>query len=254
MSGGAKFCLMVILVAVVASGWWLFDGSTTRPRVLRSRLTLVVETPEGERSGSGVSEVTTSFPGGMTKALGYAIRGELVGEAVVVDLGPRGLLFAPFETQRSLAQGGMAMYNASLAPFPQEKFRGETGKGIWAKDEYAAYLDEVSRRKPIGELPFEDLQVLVRFRDPIDPTSVELVNPLDLAASFGPGVTLKRAFIEITDDPITKGIETRLPWLASSNVSPSLFPPRDPRLGRRTMSEVMLVEHLRYDDFRKLPR
>ncbi|OAF01137.1 hypothetical protein AYJ54_29000 [Bradyrhizobium centrolobii] len=50
----------------------------------------------------------------------------------------------------------------------------------------AAYLDEVKRLKPTGELPLEDFPVLVRFRDPNDPTSVELVDPSNLAASFGP--------------------------------------------------------------------
>jgi hypothetical protein len=146
----------------------------------------------------------------------------------------------------------MDSYNTALAPFPREKFRGEIGAGIWAKDEYAPYLDEVTRLKPTGELALQDLPVLLRFRDPADPTSVELVDPSSLAASFGPGVRLKRAFIEITDDPITKGIEARLPWPASSNVSPPLFP-CDPSKGLQTQSEVPLVENLRYDDFRRLP-
>jgi hypothetical protein len=66
-------------------------------------------------------------------------------------------------------------------------------------------------------------------------------------------MTLKRASVEITDDPITKGIEARLPWLTSSKVSPTLFP-QDRTKGLRAISEVPLVEHLRYDDFRKLPR
>ena len=98
----------------------------------------------------------------------------------------------------------------------------------------------------------EYLPVLVRFRDPNNSASVELVDPLDLAVSFGPGVTLKRAFVEITDDPITKGIETRLPWLASSKVSPQLVP-TDLSKGRRAVSAVPRVESLRYDDFRRLP-
>ena len=148
----------------------------------------------------------------------------------------------------------MDMYNAALTRFPQENFSGNYHQGMSSTDEYVAYLDEVNRLKPKGELPFKDLPVLVRFRDPKVPTSVELVDPLNLAASFGSGVTLTRASVEITDDPVTKGIESRLPWLASSNVSPSLFPPRDPRLGLQTMSEVPLVENLRYGDFRRLLR
>jgi len=100
----------------------------------------------------------------------------------------------------------------------------------------------------------EDLPVLVRFRDPSDPASVEIVNPTNLAAAFGPGVVLKHAVIEITDDPVTKAIETRLPWLASSKESPRLFPPRNPSEGPRALSEVPLVERLSYNDFRRLPQ
>jgi hypothetical protein len=73
----------------------------------------------------------------------------------------------------------------------------------------------VRRLKRKAELPFEDLPVLARFRDPNVPSTATIVSPNDLAASFGPGVTLKKATVEITDDPITKGIETRLPWLKS---------------------------------------
>jgi hypothetical protein len=246
--------LATILVAVGTFSWWFLDGSTTRPRILRSRLTLVVETPEGERSGSSVTQNSISFPGGLAKAQGYSIWPTLIGEGVVVDLGSRGLLFATFESKSGLARGGMDMYNAAFAPFPREKFRSETRIDSSATDELAAYVDELNRHKPKGALPFKDLPVLVRFRDPSDPTSVEIVDPLNLAASFGPGVMLKSAFVEITDDPVTKGIEAKLPWLASSKVSPSLFPRPDPKLGPRTVSETPPAEDLQYNDFRRLPQ
>lgn len=53
--------------------------------------------------------------------------------------------------------------------------------------------------------------MLVTFGDLGDPTSVARVDPDDLAASFGEGVSLKRVTVELTDDPVTKGIEERLP-------------------------------------------
>jgi len=92
--------------------------------------------------------------------------------------------------------------------------------------------------------------VLVRFANLNDPTSAVLVDPRDLAASFGPGVRFKGATVEITDDPITKGIEARLPWLKSSKVAEYLFPnpTHQPR------PDPKLVMRLTYDDFRRLPR
>lgn len=243
-----------VALAVLALGWLVLDGSTTRPRIVRSRLTLVVETPEGERSGSSVTQLTTYFPGGLTRAQGWAITVQLVGEAAVVDLGQRGLLFATLREQTNLTFSGGGStgggYNAGLTPFPQEKFRGDYRANASTNDQYSAYLDDLNRLKPKAVLPIEYVPVLVRFTNPNDPKSVTLLDPLDLAPNFGAGVIFKSATIEITDDPITEGIETRLPWLKSSKVAEHLFPnpthqpPREPTL-------VML---LTYDDFRSLPR
>jgi hypothetical protein len=88
MSPRAKGCLLALVI--LALGWFVLDGSTTRARVVRSRLTIVIATPEGERSGSSVTQVTSSFPGGLTRAQGWGLWEEFVGEAVVVDLGHEG--------------------------------------------------------------------------------------------------------------------------------------------------------------------
>jgi hypothetical protein len=90
----AILAVLVAAFAIFVLGWFFLDGSTTRPRIIRSRLTLVVETPEGERAGSGVTQTTISFPGGLTRAQGWGMWVQLVGEAVVIDLGQRGLLFS----------------------------------------------------------------------------------------------------------------------------------------------------------------
>jgi hypothetical protein len=71
----------------------------------------------------------------------------------------------------------------------------------------------LKRQRPNAELPIDLFPMLVRFRDISDPLSVEKVDPANLSATLGPGVTLRRATIEITDDPVTTGIEERLPWL-----------------------------------------
>lgn len=239
--------LFVVTVSL-ALGWLIFDGSTTRPRVIRSRLTIVVETPEGERSGSSVTQETISFPGGLTRAQGWGLTEQLVGEAVVVDLGQRGILFSTFERRSILSRGGGDAYSAGLTPFSQEKLRSAPAAKI--NEQYSAYLDDLNRSKPKSELQLKDVPALVRFGDLNDPTSVELVDPLDLGTSFGPGVTFKGATVEITDDPITHGIESRLPWLRSSKVAEYLFPNPTHQLP----PDARVVRHLSYDDFRRLPR
>jgi hypothetical protein len=57
--------------------------------------------------------------------------------------------------------------------------------------------------------------MLVRFGDIADPKTVAKVDPDDLAASFGKGVTLRRITVERTKDKVTTGIEKRLGWWAN---------------------------------------
>jgi hypothetical protein len=257
MTTGAQLALRILgfvvaLAAIVALlGWWVVDGSTTRPRIVRSRLTILVKTPEGMRTGSSVTQLTSYFPGGLTRAQGWALLQQVVGESVVVDLGQRGILFSTFERQSSLLHSGGDAYNAGLKPFPQEKFPAEKRSEASINQQYAAYLDDLNRHKPKSELSLEDLPVLVRFTDPNDPTSAVLVDPRNLAASFGPDVTFEGATVEITDDPITHGIEARLPWLKTSSEAPTLFSPGTIPIYQR---DTLPVQNLRFTDFRRLPR
>jgi hypothetical protein len=238
---------LVIAVLVAAVGLWEMSGDASK---LRSRLTLVVETPEGDRSGSSVRETTVLSPGSCNRAIGFGSLSTVgeEGEAVVVDLGTHGVLFATLASETLLRGGQLGMYTAALTPF--QRFRGPIGKGLCPKDEYASYIDEVQRQKLRGELPLKDLPVLVRFKDMNEPTSVEQVDPFDLAKSFGPGVRLKGAFIEITDDPLTNGIASRLPWLtkAQSSFRKMLISPPP---GPQTLSEASTIELLGYDDFHR---
>jgi hypothetical protein len=72
---------------------------------------------------------------------------------------------------------------------------------------------ELRRVKPRIELSMADYPMLVRFRDPQVPSSVEEVLPEDLATIFGAGVSLRSIWIQITDDPLSNQIVDRLPWL-----------------------------------------
>ncbi len=122
------------------------------------------------------------------------------GEAVVVDFGDKGQLFV-------LLKGDDKNTNANAdrivrAAFGLEKFSR-------ANERYR----NLRALSGSVDLPASKLPVLVRFRDINDPKSVERVDPANLAASFGDGVKLIKATIEITNDPVTMGIEKRLGWL-----------------------------------------
>ena len=83
------------------------------------------------------------------------------------------------------------------------------GRGAALPENLRRYQTQTLR----AELSAEQLPLLVRFRDINDPMTVERVDPGNLAASFGGGVSLTRASLETTRDPVTTGIDRRLPWL-----------------------------------------
>ena len=114
-------------------------------------------------------------------------------------------------------------------------------------EDYDAYVDTLMRRKPKTDVPLKELPMLIRFRNVADPATVERVDPNNLAASFGPGVVLTRATLEITDDPVTTGIVKRLPWLANDYPEKRLVPATGGPL-----NDVPLANHLIFKDFREV--
>lgn len=146
------------------------------------RLTVEVDTPDGLKTGSSVIEV---------------------------DLGQRGVVFALLRSKDDVDFAARIMF--LLAP-----------KGTLDEDPYLGrFANMLEMREPI-ELPATQKKInpslaemkgrpmLVTFTDLSDPTSVAEVDPDDLAPTFGKGVSLKRITVQITNDPVTTGIEKRL--------------------------------------------
>ena len=184
-------------------------GCNTPARRFRERLTLVVDTPEGRVSGSSVTEHETVFQDGWWGGMaGHTRLFRTRGEATVVDLGARGLLFALLGRDKERKNSsGPGSYEILTFGGTKERTSDDDD------EELALFIDTLNRARPTGDIPIENIGLLVRFRDPNDPKTVERVDPNNLAASFGAGVTLARATIEIVNEPLTAGIEARLPWL-----------------------------------------
>jgi hypothetical protein len=205
-----------ILLAVAGAAFLSWTTSVVHDRTVRSRLTLTVETPEGVRTGSSVTEKTTTFGPFQLKrsSTGWSMGTSLTGEGVVVDLGNRGLLVATLAKPSWLKDhgwGGSGGY--SVSPFSETVDSRSSSDGLSDAERYMLHLDEVKRLKPKAHIPLKELPVLVRFSDATNPASMSLVDPSDLAGAFGPGVKLKAAMVEVTDDPMTHSIEGHLPWL-----------------------------------------
>jgi hypothetical protein len=213
------FAILLVVVGAVFLSW---TTSVVHDRAVRSRLTLTVETPEGVRTGSSVTEKTTTFGPFQLKrssAPGWSMGTFLIGEGVVVDLGKRGLLVATLVKPSWLKDHGWSGGGGyAVSPFSETVDSRNSPDGLSDAERYMLHLDEVKRLKPKADISLKELPVLVRFNDATNPTSMSLVDPSDLAGAFGAGVKLKTATVEVSDDPVTHSIEGHLPWLKQNRL------------------------------------
>jgi hypothetical protein len=165
------------------------------------------------RRGSGVwqLELREAFPGPYSSAL--------YGDAIAIDLPGRGTIYAILMAKERRNGGpsdemGMLPERLFLDRLPARKpggSRTDNVREIAALTGATARLEcgnpAVSIDAPAKTCPF-----LVRFRDPTDPSTVEAVDPEDISESFD-GVNLASITVTITQDPVTRGIDQRLPWV-----------------------------------------
>ncbi len=202
-----RFPAILIIIAVYVGYEAYFNHGSWN-----YKLTLVVETPEGQVVGSAVRKVSAYREPVILQflpSLSYA-GADVNGEAVVVDLGQRGVLFALLKASSEV--NGDAKYIVFREfPFRWKDATGENqiGGGELTSEGIRYYRNLEGKK----ELALEKLPMLVHFRDIKDPKTVELVDPNDLEKSFGKGVRLVSVTLEMTNEPVTKGIEKKLPWL-----------------------------------------
>ncbi|MDG6078622.1 hypothetical protein E3U23_05375 [Erythrobacter litoralis] len=208
-NSGWRIVGAVLAVAILAGCGFL--GLDPTPDY-RYRLTVEVDTPQGLRSGSSVIEVETDVASATTIPSPGSVSHRVRGEAVAVDLPDGRTLFALLRsgTDADWASRVMSM----LAPDPPDD----------VEDRFQARFDNLLALEgkltlprmwpPVGHLEERSAYpMLVTFGDIAVPTSVTEVDPDDLAATFGEDYALRRITVELTDAPVTTGIEKRLGWL-----------------------------------------
>lgn len=158
------------------------------------KMVVEVEIPEGTVSGSSVIAVHKhKRSGAFVLPAARGVFTDIEGEAVVVEVAPGKYLFALLKGAGSLARETFGVNNQPIEQI-YDALRSATGP------------KEVPRTR--------HYPLLVTFEDIDNPASVEKVDPDDLAGSFGPGVSLKRITLVITDEQVTRGkVENVLGWL-----------------------------------------
>jgi hypothetical protein len=176
------------------------------------RLAVEVETPEGTKSASGVVAVHPDRS--------YSRRGQTrtVGDAVFVGLGSgRNLVALLAHVDKNLVLDDVN-YVALRA------YNEAAGKRV--------SFNEMSRLTGIVPVKGALIPVLVSFTDPATPGSAKVVPPDDAEAVLGQGYRLQGLTAEVVPNgywpldfggvlgqPVTRGIQAKLPWLSDAGDS-----------------------------------
>lgn len=174
----------------------------------RYKMTVEVETPEGIKTGSAVREMNLMFePRPLDPPKQFYVSHKMRGEAVAVDLGKHGVVFAYF--------------SSDSYPEVTDTFEGPPMRTLEGAEYYSSL--------EAGPTPVAPQRVpwIVTFSDLSDPMSVEMVKGgvfnveeqkhilVDrFEELFGEGFRLRSVTVEMTDEPVTWKIEAYLPWLA----------------------------------------
>jgi hypothetical protein len=160
----------------------------------RQKMTVIVDTPYGERSGSSVTEVVAHY--GQLPLSASEVSYELHGEAVVVEISPNHFLFALLGEDLKLLAA--RVWKDALPALTRD------------------WLPKINSINSIRDVPKNYYPLLVTFDNNDNPLSIQRVQPDNLDQQFGRGTSLKSIRLEITREPVTAGrVQYILKWLQS---------------------------------------
>ena len=174
-----------------------------RSESFRYKLTLAVNTPDGVKRGSSVTEWhfwEVSIPERGTPH-------KLHGEALYLDLGPGARPLIALLTSHLHEKPGGTVWD-----WPGDNVLSRLYGALW-RDDFMEGISRLAKMRGPRRITPAELPDLVTFADINDPKTVVEVNPNDLQATLGQNVTWNEITLEMTDEPVSKGIELKLPWL-----------------------------------------
>lgn len=177
------------------------------------RLTVEVTTPDGIKTGSGILAVVPDRNynrGGRTTTR---------GEAVFVDLGQDGAKGRNLVALLAHRQGAKLDFD-DINYVALRAYGAARGSRV--------SFNDIQRQTGVVPLEGDLVPVLVSFGDPRDPGTARLVAGDNAAAVLGEGYAIRGLTVEVVPngfwpidfggalgEPVTRGIDAKLPWLAA---------------------------------------
>ena len=181
-----SFALIAILIALAAIGIGLRDYII--PHKWNYKITVEIETPEGIKTGSAVRQVIARR--NIAKFVNPDLpdyQYDVIGEAVIVDLGERGVVLE------------LPTYDVLLKAFPHVD--NSTAIQYYAKNLTVGVSARIKQHS------------FITFTNIHDPKSIKTVDAQFFDQFFGDGVGLKSITLEIVEDDVTWGqVRRYLDW------------------------------------------
>lgn len=173
-----------VLMAFICLASFSLAACITASAKYKYKAVVTVSTPEGDKTGASVREASMYTERSILPDQGVGRYNIVKGEAVVVDLGARGVLFFLLGEREAFIA-----FNDTSA---------DSGK---------PRTDGVFNR-------YRDLKI-ASFKDRADPQTKFSADWSDLEKDFGAGVFLKSVVFERTREPATLGVVNQwLPWIS----------------------------------------
>jgi hypothetical protein len=197
------FLTILILVAgprlFISSGKVVSDALTTT--VIKYKIIVEVETPEGLKTGSNVVQVTITPKFVHWNPSSPPVSTRVKAEAFIIDLGQKRHVVATLRFGEAGTSGGLDSLAQSAFKRPTEKL------------DYK--INTIAERR---ELHGYDVPLLLEFSDKNDPSTARIVRQNEFDKHFGTGYSFKGAWIELTQDDVSFGtIVQSLPWLKNAD-------------------------------------
>jgi len=198
--------LGIIVAIVVAAVAYFYLQASSLTFTYRYRLQLALSVDEKVHTGSSIVEVVwrcgRSF-GIKHDELGPCYP-SLGGQAVLIDLGSRGVVVATLHT------------GENITPVPDGVI-----SAVWLcafafgnRSASEADLTSLGRLTGRRDLVPSNFPRLVWLPNPADPKSAAKVTPQNVAGVMDSTAHFTEAFVEITKDPILVDIPNKLPWFS----------------------------------------
>lgn len=223
----------VVLVAVVAVAIAMSKAAEDKVYSWRYKITVAVETPEGVKTGSAVRQVditkkliaaeTVTDPStGKPKVKEhYKYDNDITGEAVVVDLGERGVLFALIDWFDYSDVPGV--FNTpryeDVVKIPSGTKAEVTSIKYWP--DFVTFMNMNEPKSVMRVLDIERCRAGASREEECKKVGPHIAES-HTEELFGEGVKIKEITLEITDEPVTWGaVDGHLPKKFSEEITES---------------------------------